>query len=289
MIGFDELGRKGWLGNTMFQYAALRGIASKHDYQFCIPPNDQTRLTNYILTEIFNLYSVKNFGYIGGLYRHESSDDVCHSTTFHFNENFFNECPDNVNISGFFQSEKWFKHISGEIKKDFTFKDYILNVCKEFIGNFESIPIFLHVRRSDYITKKSYHHNLDIEYYKKALSHFDDDVNVLIFSDDIAWCKEQKLFLGDRFSFSETEDRLPLNSFIKNQGYSEGALIPYYDLCLMTLCNGGIISNSSFSWWGAWLQKNKDNTIVSPKKWFGEKNKNLITTDICPDRWIKIN
>jgi len=289
MIGFDELGRKGWLGNTMFQYAALKGIASKHGYNFCIPPNDETRVTNYILMDIFELYSLENIGYIGGLYRHESSDDICHSTTFHFNKDFFDQCPDNVNISGFFQSEKWFSHISDDIKKDFTFKKDITDVCKKFISEFESPPLFLHVRRADYIKKSSYHQNLNIEYYQKALTHFDNKQDVLVFSDDIEWCKKQKLFESDRFSFSETKDRLPLNNFIQNQGYTEGALVPYYDLCLMTLCKGGIISNSTFSWWGAWLQENRDNTVVSPKQWFGEKNKNLITTDICPDKWIKIN
>ena len=122
MIGFDELGSKGWLGNQMFQYASLRGIASHQGYDFCIPPNDGTRNTNYLLHDIFTLSGVKNIGYVGGLYKHPTSDDICHSTTFHFNEQFFNECPDNVNISGFYQSEKWFKHIEEEIRNDFILK-----------------------------------------------------------------------------------------------------------------------------------------------------------------------
>ena len=70
MIGFDELGSKGWLGNQMFQYAALRGIAANRGYDFCIPPDDETRLTNYELHNTFKLKSVKNLGYIGGLYKH---------------------------------------------------------------------------------------------------------------------------------------------------------------------------------------------------------------------------
>ena len=289
MIGFDELGRKGWLGNSMFQYAALRGIASKHGYDFCIPPNDETRVTNYILMDIFELYSLKNIGYIGGLYRHKSSDDVCHSTTFHFNEDFFNQCPDNVNISGFFQSEKWFKHIEDSLKKDFAFKEEIYSVCKSFLESFDQKPIFIHIRRGDYVKRPEYHYNLPMDYFEKSLSYFDDDIPVLIFSDDIQWCKKQKLFESNRFSFSETNDRLPLNNFIRNQGYSEGALVPYYDLCLMTLCNGGIISNSSYSWWGAWLQKHRTRNVICPNKdkWAGPKN-TVDYSDIVVEGWKAI-
>ena len=240
MIGFDELGDKGWLGNQMFQYASLRGIAAHNGYEFCIPPQNEGR-TNYLLHDIFNLTSAKNVGYIGGLYKHSTSDDVCHSTTFHFNEKFFNECPDNVNISGFYQSEKWFKDIEDEVRNDFTFKDEILSVCESFIKQFDSAPFFVHVRRGDFVKRPDYHFNLPMEYFEESISKFDRDISVLVFSDDIEWCKEQEIFKSDRFNFSETSDRLPLTNFLKAQ-YTESALIPYFDLCLMTLCNGGIIS-----------------------------------------------
>lgn len=286
MIGFDELGSKGWIGNQMFQYAALRGIAEHKGYEFCIPPNDATRKSNYLLHDVFTLDSVRYIGYIGGLYRHHTSDDVCHSTTFNFNQEFFDECPDNVNISGFFQSEKWFKNIENEIKKDFTFKQEILEPCLEIINNFKIKPIFLHIRRGDYVRRSHYHHNLDIEYFINGLKYFSNSIPVLVFSDDIDWCKKQSCFSGDRFNFSETEDRLPINSFIASQGYTEGGLIPYYDLCLMTLCDGGVISNSSFSWWGSWLQTNRTRPIVCPNKnnWAG-KNNNSDYSDIIVKDW----
>ena len=132
--------------------------------------------------------------------------------------------------------------------------------------------MFIHIRRSDYVKRPEYHYNLSLDYFEEALSYFKDEP-VLVFSDDIEWCKEQEMFAPDRFSFSETGDRLPLNSFLSNQHYTEGALIPYYDLCLMTLCNGGIISNSSFGWWGAWLQSNRTRPIICPAKdkWAGPK------------------
>ena len=288
MIGFDDLGSKGWLGNQMFQYASLRGIAANRGYDFCIPPDDGTRLTNYELHNTFKLKSAKNLGYIGGLYKHPTSDDICHSTTFNFNQQFFDECPDNVNISGFFQSEKWFKNIENEIREDFQFLDEILEPCRDMISQFDIPPIFLHIRRGDYVERSDYHNNLPLQYFKDALEKFDKEIPVLIFSDDIDWCKKQDLFEDDRFHFSETEDRITINSYMINQGcksYLEGLLVPYYDLCLMTLCDGAIISNSSFSWWGAWLQNNSRD-IISPDKdkWAGKLN-TANYSDIIPDGW----
>ena len=87
---------------------------------------------------------------------------------------------------------------------------------------------------------------------------------------------------------NQTEDRITINSYMINQGcksYLEGLLVPYYDLCLMTLCDGAIISNSSFSWWGAWLQNNSRD-IISPDKdkWAGKLN-TANYSDIIPDGW----
>ena len=92
-----------------------------------------------------------------------------------------------------------------------------------------------------------HHNNLGLDYYEEALSHFDEDRNVVIFSDDPEWCKEQSLFESDRFLVAEGN-------------------INYVDLCLMSLCKAHIIANSSFSWWGAWLAKSEK--VIAPSKWF---------------------
>lgn len=289
MIGFDELGVKGWLGNQMFQYASLKGIASFCGYEYCIPPNDNTRCCNYLLFDIFKLSTLKNIGYIDQpTYIHKTSDTPGHTTASHFEESFMKECPDNVNISGFFQSEKYFKHISNLIREDFQFKDYIINECLPFISQFDKKPIFLHVRRGDYLKKSDHHNVLSIEYYERALEYFDSDVNVVVFSDDISWCREQKLFSTDRFFLSETSDRLPLTNYIKQNGYTEGALIPHFDLCLMTLCSGAIIANSSLSWWGSWLQEDTNKKIIAPQNWYGALNSHLSTKDLYPNEWVVI-
>jgi hypothetical protein len=289
MIGFNELGLKGWLGNQMFQYSGLKGIAGYNGYEYTIPPNDDSRHCNYLLFDVFKLTTLKNVGYINKpTYVHETSDDSCHTTSFHYSEKFMKECPDDVNISGFFQSEKFFKHVSDSIRKDFEFKTHIMDECIPFIQTFEVSPIFIHVRRSDYLRKTEHHKVLSIDYYANALKYFDDNTPVLIFSDDISWCEKQSLFSSDRFFISKTDERLPLNKWIRDQGYNSGTLIPYYDLCLMTLCSGAIIANSSLSWWGAWLQKDPTKKIIAPKDWFGPLNLHLITEDLFPDEWITI-
>ena len=133
-------------------------------------------------------------------------------------------------------------------------------------------PIALHIRRTDYIANSDNHFNLPLYYYKAALEHFDSNRNVIVFSDDPAWCQEQDLFSDDRFMISENTDNR-------------------VDLCLMSLCNDFIIANSSFSWWGAWLSQNKNKKVIAPVQWFGKTGytKNHDTKDLIPNDWIRIN
>jgi hypothetical protein len=182
---------------------------------------------------------------------------------FQFNETLFNECPDWVSLYGFFQTEKYFKHIADEVRDDFSFKDEIENPCKEMISAVED-PISLHIRRGDFLINNANHNNLTLDYYAKALDKFDPNRNVIIFSDDTQWCKNQEIFSSDRFLVSESGN-------------------PYVDLSLMSMCSDFIIANSSFSWWGAWLA-NKG-TVIAPEKWFGPNNAHLDTSDLYPEHW----
>ena len=117
---------------------------------------------------------------------------------FHFDEELFKLWPDHVSLQGYFQTEKYFKHIEDEIRNDFTFNAGIADPCKEMIESVEN-PIALHVRRGDYIKNAENHFNLPIEYYDAALSEFDDDRNVIVFSDDPLWCHDEGIFVDDRF------------------------------------------------------------------------------------------
>jgi len=263
MIGFNALGQLGRLGNQMFQYASLRGIAAKNGYNFCVPPSSlQNEWVDHQLFVPFKLpnINVLNVQYIDGNRKTISENN------FSFDEELYNNCPKWVNLQGYFQSEKYFKEIEDQIKEDFEFNDEIYSPSKEMIDSVDN-PISLHIRRTDYLTLSNNHNNLGLEYYEEALKHFDDDRTVIVFSDDPEWCKDQEMFSGDRFLVSENNSN-------------------YVDLCLMTLCKDHIIANSSFSWWGAWLAKN--NKVIAPSKWFGPDNAHLDTKDLYSSDWIVI-
>ena len=258
MIGYDHLGKNGRLGNQMFQYAALRGVAAKHGYEFIIPDsNFEDEWNTHQLFEAFTLPNLKNKGYISsGYYKEE--DKQSHI----FSQEYVDNCPDNVSLYGFFQTEKYFENIADSIREDFTFKEEILNPCKEEFDFTEAIS--LHVRRGDYVKKSYYHPTCPLEYYEEALKQFDSNIPVIIFSDDVNWCKQQKIFSTDRFMTSDTGWNL-------------------IDLCLMSMCSHHIIANSSFSWWGAWLS-GSDN-VIAPKTWYGPAAEGVLTTDLIPERW----
>ena len=285
MLAFNYIGNLGRLGNQMFEYATVRGIAAKHEYEWCIPPFDMEGIENYSLHKCFKLESVKenNLAY-------REDFNYVQERFFHFDDELFNKCPDDVSLHGFFQSEKYFKHISDEIYKDFAFLDEHLDSCKKFMQQFDGQePIMLHVRRGDpnlvdprgfkwaYVNCSDQHPVQPIEYYEKALAKFNDNQPVIIFSDSPEWVNEQEFFANDRFFVSEPVDK-----------YEDGSYTPYYDLCLMSLCSHAIIANSSMSWWGAWLIKNLNKKIVAPKMWFGPAYADKDTKDVYVDNWIVI-
>ena len=280
MIGYNRLGSNGRLGNQMFQYAGLRGIAAKRGYDWCIPPENYQHRDNYGLFETFEMTNVKesNIGFVSG--------SVVQENDFCFTQDFFDACPDEVSLDGYFQTEKYFNHIRDEILEDFTFRSEYLKPCKEYIDSLDQPPIFLHVRQSDNIGREEYHPILPISYFEDALSNWSDDTPCFVFTDDLEWCKSQDYFKQDRFLFNENAERYSYQT-VDGTGQMQNTLLPQTDLCLMSLCSGGIVANSSFSWWGAWLQNNRGKIVApNPKKWFGTAQSHLDTFDIVPDNWI---
>jgi len=282
MLAFNELGNNGRLGNQMFQYAALRGLAAAKGYEWCIPPFTTARIDNYSLANCFIMNSVRHANqYI----LDQGHAPVVVERQFNFDQELFALCPNDVSLHGFFQTEKYFKHIDTQIREDFTFHDEILNPCKEMIDSLDEEPIFLHVRRGDpnlvdargfkwsYTQCSSQHPPQPVEYYEKALTYFPEDKPVIVCSDSPEWVKEQSFFSDDRFFISEPEDKYP-----------DGSYTPYVDLCLMSLCSGAIIANSSLSWWGAWLQNGKGK-LVAPKMWFGSDYADKDTKDLYCEGW----
>tara|TARA_R100000353_G_scaffold144446_1_gene103463 strand:- start:494 stop:1348 length:855 start_codon:yes stop_codon:yes gene_type:complete len=277
MIGNNRIGCNGRLGNQMFQYASMRGIASVKGFDWVVPPENYDHTANYALFETFKMTNVqeKNIGFVEG----ETLKETIHC----YDENLVDSCSDNTNLDGFFQTEKYFENIVDEIRSDFTFKDEYLKPCKEFIDSLDTTPIFLHVRRGDAIGKEHYHPVAPMSYYVEALKRFDKDTPCFVFSDDLDWCKSQELFKSDRFLFNDNIERYDYQS-MDGSGSMQYTLLPHVDLCLMSLCSGAIIVNSSFSWWGAWLQNNRGKVIAS-KPWFGPSASDLDTSDVVPDHW----
>jgi hypothetical protein len=265
MLAFNHLGRLGRLGNQMFQYAALRGIAKNRGYEWCIP-NHNTEVDdgigNKLRTELFDCFNLINLSKQNIFILDQGHAPLVQEKFFHFDEELFNLCPNDVSLYGFFQSEKWFKHIESQIKDDFSFKTEILEPCQDMIKDVQN-PVSLHIRRGDFVFNEN-HPVQSLEYYEQALSYFDKDNSVIVFSDDPNWCNEQKLFSDDRFLIAEGNSN-------------------YVDLCLMTLCKGHIIANSSFSWWGAWLADSKK--VIAPKNWFGPSLSHNDTKDLYCSEW----
>lgn len=236
------LGKYGRLGNSLFQAAATIALAKRNNDDFLFPDS-----WKYI--DSFNI--TKN---------HFSSDILCKSEYqepyFHYKDISY-EC--DMNLHGYFQSEKYFK----DYKDDIRFLLTPLSSSSPMLSNTASI----HVRRGDYLKFNKAFEQLDLGYYTKAISILNAK-KYIVFSDDIDWCK--KTFRGNEFSFSE--------------GTSE-----VEDLVLMSKCEHNIIANSSFSWWGAWLNNNPNKKVIAPSKWFGpELSPTHNTKDLIPKEWIII-
>lgn len=243
----------------MFQYASLRGIAANRGFDFSIPPEHMFGETDPNVkncsTNIHTAFKLKQYNQ--GL----SNNRMVQECGYHFDETLFNTCDDNVDLYGYFQSEKYFKHIEDEIRKDFTFHQDVVESCREILDNQEAIS--LHIRRSDYLHLQSFHPVPPIEYYIEALKKL-PDVPVLIFSDDIDWCLMQSVFDPDRF-------------FVSQANSAE------HDMCFMSMCKYHIIANSSFSWWGAWLARSEK--VIAPKIWFGPSLMDHDTSDLYCEGW----
>lgn len=288
---FGHIGKKmivvklnGGLGNQMFQYAAGRSLAYKTRSQLYLDiskiSNDNLRnfelenfklsslnKTNYKNREVKNIAN-KFLNYFSP-YRYKT---VYKERFFHYNPNFFALRPP-VYVSGYFQSEKYFEEIASIIKDEFTIKNSIIKNVEPFsedILNCNSVSI--HIRRGDYNSQAAlnYHGLIPMEYYLKAISHINQlikDPIFYIFTDDINW-------VSDNFYIN--------NSIL----LSKQTKSHFEDLHLMSLCKHHIIANSSFSWWGAWLNNNPNKITIAPKNWFKKGPKD--TQDLFPKSWIAL-
>jgi hypothetical protein len=278
----------GGLGNQMFQFAAAYALSKKNKKKIKLNLSNYNINSRNFELNIFNLDSREILisdkktilgKYIWKLVKFKLlfffKNVFFERYNFVFDSSFF-ELSGNVNLFGYFQSEKYFNFIRDDIIKIFKFKrtsdpNYLEVVRK--IKDSNSLSI--HIRRGDYVLNKSanaFHGVLPIAYYKKAINHIKAHVSrpkLFLFTDDPEWVRKNFNFLG-RFDLVDI-----------NRGE-----LSYRDMELMSLCKHNIIANSSFSWWGAWLNLNQDKIVVAPQKWLRDESVPL--NDIIPDSWVTL-
>ncbi|MGE4398302.1 MAG: alpha-1,2-fucosyltransferase [Campylobacterales bacterium] len=289
----------GGLGNQMFQYAFGVSLAKMHnadllvDIRSCSSSPRGFMLSNFNITEkIANEDEIKKFEGVVKLGRNTFANflsspfkymkyltqrncripERSHSYNeynLHFNGNAY--------IYGAWQSPKYFCNIRNELHKIYTLKSKIddknLNILEK-IAKTNSVSI--HIRRGDYVSEKYKNDfvQLDINYYEKAIGYIKNkypDAVFFIFSNDINWCK-------NNFGHSNTFKYVDQNS----------ELAGHIDMYLMSQCKHNIIANSTFSWWGAWLNQNESKIVICPSKWFGPNLKNHSIRDLYEESWIKL-
>lgn len=257
MISFPKLGNYGRLGNQLFQYAFLRTSAARLGTRFYCPQWDGDAI----------------FDLCDGHMRSASSSGI---------KKYFDPDPqagfataalaisDNTEIQGFFQSEKYYSDRE-EVRNWYTFKSEVkMPVDKLYSREYLRDVVSLSLRiDSDYANTREYFPLASISYYQEALGKLEGEAPLLIFADRPDLAKE----------FFEPLGRRDMR-FVNDLGAAE-------QLYLMTQCRANVIINSTFAWWGAWLNRRPDKTIVAPMEWCRPGVPNAISDILCDD-WVKV-
>jgi len=255
---------KGGLGNILFQIAASYHLALVKNTE-CSFPNFSP-LLKYLKSYSGNKTETEEYRTFLNLNETTTSEKMMQ---YNFPFHYINFIPkeQTVLINGFFQSEKYFIDSRKNILEFFKpSKEIEQKINSKYSSILKDENIAIHLRRGDYLKFKDHHPVQTSEYYEQSIELIKKKKNIkniIIFSDDIEWCKDNLKFENCIFIENEKD---------------------YVELFLMSKCSNNIISNSSFSWWSAWLNKNKDKIVVGPKKLFGNKI-NHKTDDIIPERW----
>lgn len=287
----------GGLGNQMFQYALGRTICDINNYELFIDISGysakstdtvrQFKLDSFDIRarvasdKILAPYKVGRIGSvintITGRKLFSPKLKITYEMGHQYNKNVLNLSGNNY-LLGYWQTEKYFQNNRQNILKDFVPKISISTKSHKLIDRVQNTKsVSVHVRRGDYVTSKaanSFHGTCDVNYYSRAanfiLRKF-KDVDFFVFSDDINWARENIL------------NGVPNVNFVDNVLSSH---IDIEEMIIMANCKHNIIANSSFSWWGAWLNININKVVLAPNKWFNDKSVN--TKDILPAEWVKL-
>lgn len=284
----------------MFQYAVGRCLSYKHNTQLkldvsflksrqerCIPRTYELKYLriNEVIAKPIEVAKITGLGislcsdtllrlrHMAGVIK--LRPNVYSEKHFHFDPEVLS-APDNVYLQGYWQSEKYFKEIEDIIRQEFSIGASLtgknLDVA-ELIKSTDSVSV--HVRRGDYIASEramAMHGICGMDYYMRCVEKIRSYVKMphfFIFSDEPDWVRENmRLSLPMTIVYHNPPDK------------------GYEDMRLMILCKHNIIANSSFSWWGAWLNSNPEKIVIAPQTWFNDPSRN--TKDLIPNGWLKI-
>lgn len=286
----------GGLGNQMFQYAMGRALAERHGVKcrldtrlfkgYCLHHGFELERVFEIDSPVATTDEIKNLigwrsSRLGRRIIREKQLSFLKGRHFYvengitFNEKVFS-LPANCYLSGYWQSERYFKDYEFLIRGQFKFKLPLAGKNIEFAEKIANcIAVSLHVRRGDYVSNprtNAAHGVCSVKYYEKAMRYIEERVKdpvYFVFSDDIDWVKENIMIYREHHFIDH------------NSGFDS-----FNDMHLMSLCKHHIIANSSFSWWGGWLNPNSEKIIIAPDKWF--QIPDWDSSDHVPTKWIRL-
>lgn len=284
----------GGLGNQLFQYAIARKLALTKDTYVVL----DTSLYNHDILRKFSLQhfniqhrKLKKQHYY--LFKKQASTFIVERLYYKILRQLkkpityieslltYNaavvSCKNNtIYLEGYWQTEKYFTDIRTQLLQDLTVTIPLAAQNLEMANAIlQTNSVALHIRRGDYVANAhtlSIHGVCGLDYYKRAINYITThtiEPELFVFSDDMEWVKQN------------LKTNLPLHFVTCNNATTD-----YEDLRLMSLCQHNIIANSSFSWWGAWLNVNADKIVIAPQQWFATTELNA--TDIVPNNWIKL-
>lgn len=261
-MNFITTNHRGGIGNVMFKLAASVSLAMDNNVEYIfskefirpnVDPNYNT-YSNNLLRNI-NFIDTLPYGYFIYTEKNFSYDSIKYIQNT------------NLLLDGYFQSEKYFVNNKNTIIDLFKPTEEIKNKIYKIFPNINEY-VSIHVRRGDYLNYPNHHPQQSVDYYKKATDIVGSDKTYLIFSDDLNGIQTMFDYLPNKIFFTSGEDWL--------------------DMYIMSLCGNNIICNSTFSWWGAYLNNNENKKVVTTNNWFGSVYRNNNIKDLFPESWIKI-
>ena len=284
----------GGLGNQMFQYATGRALALRHQTQLVADsrPFRSYKLHAYLIDRFNTVMTDASGMDLGDRVLPPEKRGILSSSLWtirnrgrlkYFRERSlqydpsFESLGDDTYLQGYWQSEKYFRDVGGLLREELTRPEPVDAVNIQVMDEMKSVlAVSLHIRRGDYVSNSKtlkVHGICPIEYYHEAAAWIADRTETapafFIFSDDPEWTRQNL--------------KLPFTMrFVSHNTVAD----PWLDLQLMQSCQHHIIANSSFSWWGAWLNASAKKIVVAPARWFADPGKD--DRDIVPETWFRL-